>query len=96
MYARLFTAFVQPDKSEEFPVKFAELLLSGIGKEPGFKSVYMMKDAEHDKFVVLVLWETESGATASTDHYLRERLPTLASFLVAQPSSETLEVVLRA
>ena len=96
MYARLFTAYVQPGKSEEFPVKFAELLLSGIGKEPDFKSVYMLKDSEHDRFVVLVLWDTETGATAGMDHYLPERLPMVASLLASQPSSETLEVVLRA
>jgi heme-degrading monooxygenase HmoA len=96
MYACLFTAYVQPDKLEEFPHQFSEMLLPTISQERGFKSIYLMLDPQQNKVVVLVLWEAEADAIASIDHYLHERLPKMANFLVREPLAETLEVVLRA
>lgn len=96
MFAHLFTACVQVGKSLEFPDQFNELLLPNISGRHGFKSIYMMKAAEQDKFVVVTFWETEADAQANVDYCLRERLSKMAHLLADQPTIETLEVVLRA
>lgn len=96
MYARLITAYVQPDKMEAFPPRFSEVLLPGISREPGFKGIYVMEDADHARIVALVLWESEADAIASIEGYMQERLPKMADLLVSRPTAETLEVILRA
>lgn len=96
MYARLITAQVQPDKMAEFPTRFSNMLLSDISREPGFKSIYLMKDDAQSRVVALVLWETEADAIQSIEGYMQDRLPKMADILVSRPTAETLEVILRA
>ncbi len=96
MYARIITANIQPEKSNEFPNAFSEMLLPDISQERGFKGIYVMRDATQNKITALVLWETEADAQASIEGFQRRRLPKMASFLAGQPTAETLEVVLRA
>jgi len=96
MYARLFTVNVQPDKLNEFPNAFSEMILPDICQEQGFKGIYVMQEAVQSKITALVLWETEADALASINGYLRQRLPKMADFLAGPPITETLEVVLRA
>lgn len=96
MYARIITAHVQPDKSNEFPNAFSEMLLPDISQERGFKGIYVMRDATQNKITALVLWETEADAIASIEGFQHRRLPKLASFLASQPIAETVEVVVRA
>lgn len=96
MYARMITANVQPDKLNEFPTAFSELVLPDASQEPGFKGIYMMKAAQQNQIVALVLWETEADARASIDGFQSRRLPKLIPYLTSQPTTETLEVVLRA
>ncbi len=96
MYARLITANVQPDKFDDFPKAFSELVLPDASQERGFKGLYMLKDAAHSRILGVVLWETEADAQASIAGFQQRRLPKLASFLAGPPSAETMEVVLRA
>jgi heme-degrading monooxygenase HmoA len=96
MYARLITAEVKPDQVEQFPAAFGERILADITREPGFKGLYLLKDAPQNKVLALVLWETEADALASNAGFMRERLPKMATMLAGQPAAQTLEVVLRA
>jgi heme-degrading monooxygenase HmoA len=96
MYARLITAQVQPDKLTEFVTAFRDLTLPDAQQEPGFKGIYVLKDAAHDKIFGVVLWETEADAQASIEGFQRRRFPKLAPYLAGQPTAETLEVVLQA
>jgi hypothetical protein len=89
-------AIRRSDYMDDFPNAFGELILPDISREPGFKGIYLLKDAAGARIIALVLWQSEAGAQASIDGYLRQRLPKMASFLVSQPTAETLEVVLRA
>lgn len=96
MYARLITASVQPDKLDEFPKAFSELVLADASQERGFKGIYLLKDPAHSQVIGVVLWETEADAQASIEGFQRRRLPQLSPYLAGQPKAETLEVVLRA
>jgi heme-degrading monooxygenase HmoA len=96
MYARLITADVLPDQLDEFPVAFGDRILADITREPGFKGLYLLKDAPQNKVLALVLWETEADAQASSAGLMRERLPKMAGLLTGLPAAQTLEVVLRA
>jgi quinol monooxygenase YgiN len=96
MYARIITANVQPDKLDEFPKAFSELVLPDASQEPGFKGIYVMRDPAQNKITALVLWETEADAQASIQGFQQRRLPKMAPYLAGQPTAETLEVVLRA
>jgi heme-degrading monooxygenase HmoA len=96
MYARLFSVNVQPDKLDDFPNAFGELILPDISQEQGFKGIYVLRNTLQNKIAALVLWETEADASASINGYLSQRLPKMANFLSGQPITETLEVVLRA
>lgn len=96
MYARLITANVQPGKLNEFSTAFSELVLPDASQERGFKGLYMLKDAEQNQLITVVLWETETDAQASIEGFQQRRLPKLTPFLAGLPTAETLEVVLRA
>lgn len=96
MYARIITANVQPDKLDEFPNAFSELVLPEASQERGFKGMYMLKDPAHSRIIGVVLWETEADAQASIEGYQKRRMPKLMPYLAGQPTAETLEVVLRA
>jgi heme-degrading monooxygenase HmoA len=96
MYARLFSAHVRPDRLQEFPDVFGEMILPDISREPGFKGIYVLRDAAANKIVALVLWESEADAQASVTGYLRQRRPKMAELMAGEPEVETMEVVLRA
>lgn len=96
MYARLITANVKPDKLNEFPAAFSELVLPDASQEPGFKGMYMLKDPAQSRIIGVVLWETEADAIASIEGFQQRRMPKLMPFLAGPPSAETLEVVIRA
>jgi heme-degrading monooxygenase HmoA len=96
MYARLITANVQPDKLDDFPKAFSELVLPDASQEHGFKGLYMLKDTARSQIIGVVLWETEADAQASIGGFQQRRLPKMLPYLTAQPAAETLEVVLRA
>lgn len=96
MFVRLITVDVKPEKLDEFPQAFSELVLPDASQEPGFKGIYMLKDPRHSRIIGLVLWDTEADAQASVTGFQQRRLPKLAGYLAGQPTAETLEVVLRA
>ena len=96
MYAQVITAHIQPTKLEEFATAFSQVILPAISREHGFKSIYVMRDAEQHKITALVVWETESEAQRSIEWYLSQQLPKSGNFLASQPTAETLEVILRA
>ena len=96
MYARLITASVKPEKLNDFPAAFSELVLPDASQEPGFKGMYMLKDPAQNRIIGVVLWETEADALASIEGFQHRRMPTLMPYLAGQPTAETLEVVLRA
>jgi heme-degrading monooxygenase HmoA len=96
MYARLITVDVQPAHLNDFPAAFGDRILADITREPGFKGLYLLRDAPQNKVLALVLWETEADAQASQAGFMRERLPKMSNLLAGQPAAQTLEVVLRA
>lgn len=96
MYARIITANIKPDKLNEFPDAFSELVLPDASQEPGFKGMYMLKDPAQNRIIGVVLWETEADAIASINGYQQRRMPALMPYLAGSPVAETLEVVLRA
>ena len=96
MYARIITTNVKPEKLNDLPAAFSELVLPDASQEPGFKGMYMLKETSQNRIIAVVLWETEADALASIEGFQQRRLPKMMPYLAGVPTAETLEVVLRA
>lgn len=65
MHARLLTAQVSPEKTDEFIQLWHNQILSTYQEQPGWKSARLLVDRQTGKAILISLWDTEAEGQAS-------------------------------
>lgn len=89
MYARVFSAQLQPDKIEEANRLVQEAIIPAAQQQPGFQKLLWLIDPTLHRGMIISLWATAAERTASENNgFLREQLTKLATVVVGQPTVE--------
>jgi len=90
--ARVTTLSVQQGKLDDV-VRFAKNALQVIKREEQFRGYYGLADRQANKYVVILLWETEADLEVFLQSpFHRENSATLLALLAEPPNVETYEV----
>jgi heme-degrading monooxygenase HmoA len=96
MYARTTFAQFQPGASDEAMGILRNVMLPSASAQPGFKGALILGDAEHDRGVVITLWENEAALLASSaPEEILEDVDRLGELMTEQSSQHTYEVLLQ-
>ncbi len=96
MYARTTFAQFQPGTSDEAISILRDVMLPSAQGQRGFKGALILGDAEHDRSVVITLWENEAALLASSaPEEILENVDRLGELMTAQSSQHTYEVILQ-
>jgi heme-degrading monooxygenase HmoA len=90
----MITGQTQRGQMGEFLTICRDNILPDLRQEPGFRNIVLLTEPTTDKFIVMVLWETENDARAREANFGRQRLPMVAHFLTGQPAVEGYNVSL--
>lgn len=95
MYARHITVHVKPGQLDEMIATYQEALSQAPEEaRQGYKATYMLVDRERDEVVVVVLWDTQEGATAAAaTQWYQNRAKNMAVFFADTPERRFYEVV---
>jgi heme-degrading monooxygenase HmoA len=93
MFARVQTVH-QPAKKLDELAEVARNQLPAAHGLQGFKGFYYLTDREHEKALMISLWETEADLRQLEVHAVRQQAEAEAG--IKSPPSEIFEVALRA
>ncbi len=89
MFARVFTAQIQPDKINDIIALVQNSIIPAAKAQSGFVGLVFLTDAALGKVKLISQWATEADRTASENNgFLREQLAKLSAFVAGPPSTE--------
>jgi hypothetical protein len=96
MYARTTFAQFQPGASSEAMSILLDVMLPSARVQQGFKGALILGDAEHDRGVVITLWESETALLASSaPEEILEDVDRLSELMTERSSQHTYKVLLQ-
>lgn len=93
MYTRLTYSQLVPGKTDHAISVWRDKVVPVLKQEKGFKGAYLVGDRGTGKGVTITMWETQADADAG-NAALPQILALFDGMFAAQPSMETLEVLL--
>ena len=95
MYARMFTAYFQPDTLDEVPHIVPDLIVPVVKLQKGYKS-FVLTNPTTSKGVIVSMWATEVDRDASeANGFLRAQIAKLGALVASPPVVERYEIAIR-
>ncbi len=89
MFARVFTAQVQPDNLSAMRQVVEYAVIPATRTQAGFIGLLFLTDAQLGKAMIVSQWATEADRTASESNgFLGEQLAKLGAFVAGSPTTE--------
>lgn len=89
MFARVFTAQVQPNKIEDITELVQNSIIPAAQAQAGFVGLWFLTDPALGKVKLISQWATEADRIASENNgFLREQLAKLSAFVAGPPTTE--------
>lgn len=89
MFARVFTAQIQPDKLDAMRQVVQDAVIPTAKTQAGFIGLLFLTDVMLGKVMIISQWATEADRAASESNgFLHEQLAKLSAFVSGPPTTE--------
>lgn len=97
MYARVVTVQIKPGMTEEATKIYQDSVVPASKEQPGSEGLFLLVDRGTGKGYSISLWDSEAAMIASeSSGYLNQQLAKFGPLLAAAPTTERLEVAVKA